>query len=76
MYFAQGWFMANSGSLIAPYFVPILWISQPCPNRGYSQSITLIVKPDVWYQYHKSHHSPQFQNITTSVAWWFNRFLL
>ena len=35
--------MANSGSEIVPNFVPILWISQPCPNRGYSQSITTCV---------------------------------
>ena len=31
--------MAESGSQIALKFVPILWISQPCPNRGYSQYI-------------------------------------
>ena len=32
--------MANSSSEIAPNFVQILWISQSCPNRGYSQWIT------------------------------------
>ena len=31
--------MAESGSELAPNFVPILWISQNCPNRGYSQYI-------------------------------------
>ena len=34
-------FMAKSGSEIAPNFVPILWISQLCPNRCYSQCICL-----------------------------------
>jgi hypothetical protein len=31
--------MAEFSSQIAPNFVLILWISQPCPNRGYSQCI-------------------------------------
>jgi hypothetical protein len=31
--------VAKSGSEIAPNFVPILWILQPCPNRGLSQYI-------------------------------------
>ena len=33
-------FVAESGSQIASYSLPILWISQTCPNRGYSQYIT------------------------------------
>jgi hypothetical protein len=37
--FAQVWFMANSGSEIAPNFASILWISQCCPYSGYSQYI-------------------------------------
>ena len=31
--FTQVWFVAESGCQIAPNFVPILWISQPYPNR-------------------------------------------
>jgi hypothetical protein len=31
--------MAKSGSEAATNFVPILWISQYCPNRDYSQYI-------------------------------------
>jgi hypothetical protein len=30
--------MANYGFEIEPNFVPILWISQRCPNLMYSQS--------------------------------------
>ena len=33
------WFLTESGSQIASYSVPILRISQTCPNRGYSQYI-------------------------------------
>ena len=32
--------MAESGSQIASNFGPILWISKPCPSRGYSHLIT------------------------------------
>jgi hypothetical protein len=35
--------MAESGSQIARNFVSIIWISQPCPNRGYFQYIAIRV---------------------------------
>jgi len=39
--------MAESGSQTAPNFIPIIWISQSCPNRGYSQYVSLL--GDIWF---------------------------
>jgi hypothetical protein len=39
-------FRANSSSEIAPNLVPILWISQRCPNLVYSQLITSSQNPE------------------------------
>jgi hypothetical protein len=35
--FNRVWLIVEFGPRIAPNLVPILWISQPCLNRGYSQ---------------------------------------
>jgi hypothetical protein len=38
--------MANSGLEIEPNFIPIFWISQTGLDRGYSQYITALRKPN------------------------------
>ena len=47
--FNRVWFVTESGTQIAPKFVPILWISQHCPNRGYSQLITIATRSRVFW---------------------------